>query len=353
MAWSETRVGAGSAGPARPPHELLDDGFAPDPCGLLVIGCGNILRGDDAVGPVLVRTLFARGVPDDVRLVDGGTSGMDVAFGMRGAQRVVIVDAAATGAAPGTIFKVPASEIEELPPIDGLHTHNFRWDHALAFSEWLLGPQRPTDVTVILIEAQSTEFGDSLTSEVEAAMGRVADLIERDFYPAPSSGAGQCVEINRDGYLHLDADLARRHFPADACVARLSGDVLELMPLVNASHGGLVLRQRNPAGDRTLLIHEVLEFGGQHGRFRARWDEQQGVFKVDLTDSQEFGDADRSDGGGGPGVRTMDGLPSGAHRSGDRPESRLDPRLAIPGTPGGRRDQPHRSAPQSSRGGSR
>jgi len=29
---------------------LLDDGFAPASCDVLVIGCGNILRADDAVG---------------------------------------------------------------------------------------------------------------------------------------------------------------------------------------------------------------------------------------------------------------------------------------------------------------
>jgi Ni,Fe-hydrogenase maturation factor len=30
---------------------------------VLVIGCGNLLRGDDGVGPVLVRHLWERGVP--------------------------------------------------------------------------------------------------------------------------------------------------------------------------------------------------------------------------------------------------------------------------------------------------
>jgi len=45
----------------------------------LVIGCGNLLRGDDAVGPVLVRRLLDRGLPDGCEVADGGTSGMDVA----------------------------------------------------------------------------------------------------------------------------------------------------------------------------------------------------------------------------------------------------------------------------------
>ena len=114
-------------------------------CELLVVGCGNLLRGDDAVGPVLVRHLWEAGLPDGVRLVDGGTAGMDIAFQMRGAGRVVVVDATRTGAEPGTIYRVPGEELEDLPPLEGLHTHAFRWDHALAFGRWLLGTTtRPT-----------------------------------------------------------------------------------------------------------------------------------------------------------------------------------------------------------------
>ena len=41
----------------------------------LVIGCGNLLRGDDAVGPVLVRRLLDRGLPAGVEVADGGTCG--------------------------------------------------------------------------------------------------------------------------------------------------------------------------------------------------------------------------------------------------------------------------------------
>lgn len=164
------------------PHELLDDGFAPPPCDVLVIGCGNILRGDDAVGPRLVRELWRRGLPDGVLCADGGTAGMDVAFQMRGAHRVVIVDAARTGSEPGTIFRVPAQEVTSPRELSGLHTHSFRWDHALAFAQWLLGPQCPTDITVFLIELASTELGAELSPQVEAAMHQAADLIATEFW---------------------------------------------------------------------------------------------------------------------------------------------------------------------------
>lgn len=143
----------------------------------VVIGCGNLLRGDDAVGPTLVRHLWERGVPDDVVLVDGGTAGMDVAFKMRGARQVIIVDASSTGSVPGTIFEVPAFELEELPPLEQFHSHAFRWDHALAFARWLLGDDYPDEITVFLIEAADTSFGAELTPCVAASMEVVAEFV--------------------------------------------------------------------------------------------------------------------------------------------------------------------------------
>ena len=32
-------------------------------CHTLVIGCGNLLRADDGVGPVLIRHMWERGLP--------------------------------------------------------------------------------------------------------------------------------------------------------------------------------------------------------------------------------------------------------------------------------------------------
>lgn len=141
----------------------------------LIIGCGNLLRGDDAVGPVLVRRLLDRGLPEGTEVADGGTSGMDVAFRMRGAGRVVLVDAATTGGEPGTLYRLSGADVEVLPPLEGINLHAFRWDHALAFGRWLLKDEYPTDIVVYLIEAGGFEFGAPLTPAVEAAMEELAD----------------------------------------------------------------------------------------------------------------------------------------------------------------------------------
>jgi hydrogenase maturation protease len=164
------------------PYDLLDDGFEPPHRELVVIGCGNLLRGDDGVGPIAIRRLWARGVPDEVRLVDGGTAGLDVAFQMRGARRVIVIDAAITGAAPGTLFRVPGEQLEQdLMMPNTVHPHSVRWDHALALGRWLLGPGFPADVEVLLVEACSLEPGAELSDPVASAMEQVIKLILSEF----------------------------------------------------------------------------------------------------------------------------------------------------------------------------
>jgi hydrogenase maturation protease len=144
---------------------------------VLVVGCGNLLRGDDALGPLLVRMLWERGVPEGVELVDGGTAGLDVAFKMRGRRKVVVVDAARTGARPGTVFRVPGSEVAELPPVTGLHQHAFRWDHALAVGRWLLKDAYPEDVVVVLVEIEQTEPGSDLSAAAQDGLERALAVV--------------------------------------------------------------------------------------------------------------------------------------------------------------------------------
>jgi hydrogenase maturation protease len=141
----------------------------------LIIGCGNLLRGDDGLGPTLIRRLIEAGLPEGVEVADGGTSGMDVAFRMRGANKVILIDAARTGGQAGDIYRLDGTDVEQLPPLEGINLHSFRWDHALAFGHWLLKDEYPQDVVVYLIEGSSFEFGETLSLPVEAAM---AELIE-------------------------------------------------------------------------------------------------------------------------------------------------------------------------------
>ena len=143
----------------------------------LIIGCGNLLRGDDAVGPVLIRHLWDLGLPQVVNCADGGTGGMDVAFQMRGVRHVILVDACVSGSEPGAIFKLKGSEVETLPPLKGINLHAFRWDHALSFAHWLLKDEYPKEISVYLIEAESLVIGEPLSEPVAASMRKLARVL--------------------------------------------------------------------------------------------------------------------------------------------------------------------------------
>lgn len=270
--------------------DTVDPGDLHSPgCEVLVIGCGNLLRGDDGVGPVLVRHLWERGVPTGARLVDGGTAGMDVAFQMRGARRVVIVDAAATGAEPGTIFRVPGEELAELPPLQGLHSHSFRWNHAIALARWALGEDCPDDILVYLIEVAGIELGADLSAPVSTAMEQVIERIETEYLVGlrPAADSEVSVEFTADGYLRLDAPLAASRFPSDTLDATIHDDELWLSPLPGPRSGGLLLKQRNLAGDRSLLIREITEKfaqDGVRGTSRAVWDDTAQALRIPLRD---------------------------------------------------------------------
>jgi hydrogenase maturation protease len=141
---------------------------------MVVIGCGNLNRADDGAGVAVARRLAAQGRDNgaSVRIFDAGTSGMEILFSARGATRLVIVDACASGSEPGAVFEVPGAELEsERAP--SLTLHDFRWDHALYAGRRMYGDAFPRDVTVFLIEAKSLDFGLELSPEVL----RAADLV--------------------------------------------------------------------------------------------------------------------------------------------------------------------------------
>jgi hydrogenase maturation protease len=145
---------------------------------IVVIGCGNPNRSDDGVGPEVVRTLRARGIArDDVRLLDAGTDGMAVIFAARGCRTLLIIDACRSGSEPGAVFEVPGAELEQQYQ-PSLNLHDFRWDHALHAGRMLLREDFPTDVTVLLVEAESIDFGVGLSPAVSAAASKVVDRVE-------------------------------------------------------------------------------------------------------------------------------------------------------------------------------
>ena len=100
---------------------------------------------------------------------------MDVMFQARGSERLIVVDASSTGSEPGTVFEVPGAQLESAGrSSSGCSLHDFRWDHALYAGRRIFKDDFPDDVSVVLIEARTLDYGLELSAPVAAAADRIA-----------------------------------------------------------------------------------------------------------------------------------------------------------------------------------
>jgi hydrogenase maturation protease len=82
---------------------------------ILVLGLGNLLLSDDAVGLHLEAALAAeRGGSDQVEFVDGGTQGLALLHYLANRRAVLVLDAVGLGAEPGSVHVLRGPAIEGL-----------------------------------------------------------------------------------------------------------------------------------------------------------------------------------------------------------------------------------------------
>jgi len=248
---------------------------------IVILGCGNPTRGDDGVGPLLIRRLWERGLPPNVKLVDGGTSGIDVVFHMEGADRVIIVDACLTGEKPGTILRVPSSEVEELPSREETHLHSIKWFHAIAIGKYLLGDRFPRSIDIFLVEGRNFNLGDEISQEVLEAIEILEEVIMKEIIKEEKGS--YTVQLDENGYIRIPPDVARRFFEGCLSVAVVpKGMEFYIFPLPNSKQGGLLLKRINNEGERAVLVWEMLPPGVKNGEKKAIWDEERKALIVSL-----------------------------------------------------------------------
>ena len=106
---------------------------------ILVAGIGNIFMGDDAFGVEVARRLMERNLPDEVRVVDFGIRGLDLAYALQdGYETTILIDAYPHGQPPGTV-SVVEPDVNEISAAPGsfvephsLHPMNvLRMAHAM------------------------------------------------------------------------------------------------------------------------------------------------------------------------------------------------------------------------------
>ena len=132
---------------------------------VLVLGVGNLVMGDDAVG-VLAAQQLQQGYcfADNVEIIDGGTLGLDLLPKLENITHLIMIDAVETGHKVGTCVRLCGNEL----PI-ALQTkvspHQMGLKDLLAVSE-LMG-HLPKEMVLIGVQPGSIEMEIGLTVEVK------------------------------------------------------------------------------------------------------------------------------------------------------------------------------------------
>ena len=146
---------------------------------MLVLGVGNLLMGDEGVGVHVLRLLEQAPPPAGVRLLDGGTGGINLLLEFDGVRDIVLIDATRDGQRGRHITFLQPRNAGELPR--GLGAHDFGLKDLFAVSALL--DQMPSVHLFTISVEQIRPMCLELSPAVAAA---VPDVAQRR---APAGGS--------------------------------------------------------------------------------------------------------------------------------------------------------------------
>ncbi len=155
---------------------VLGSSIAPMAQRVAVIGIGNVLTGDDAIGPHVVRVVEARyALPADVQVIDAGTPGYDLTAFLVGLDAAVLVDAVKAKAAPGELRVYEKTELLSRKPVLAVSPHEPGVREALLNADFM--GVAPPVVRLVGVQPASTETGIGLSPEVRAAIPAAVERV--------------------------------------------------------------------------------------------------------------------------------------------------------------------------------
>ena len=90
--------------------------------GILVLGIGNLLMGDEGAGVHYALLMEAENLPENVDVMDGGTAGFQLLEALESHAHIIMVDATLDGGKPGTIREIRPRFSSDFPK--SLSTHD-------------------------------------------------------------------------------------------------------------------------------------------------------------------------------------------------------------------------------------
>jgi hydrogenase maturation protease len=148
---------------------------------VLIAGIGNIFLGDDGFGVEVARRLLMRPRPGEVRVVDFGIRGLDLAYALQdGYETTILVDAFPHGQPPGTV-SIVEPDLNDLSVSDGdfIQPHAMHPMNVLRMASAMNAPLK----RILVVGCEPADLGGDeghmgLSDVVEAALDGAVNRIE-------------------------------------------------------------------------------------------------------------------------------------------------------------------------------
>jgi len=136
---------------------------------VIILGIGNDLRGDDGIGPTMVKFLNKEIKNPDVKIIDCGVVPENFLSKIESfkPKKVIIIDAIDANKVPGTIHIIKELSNNQL----ALSTHRV----PLSIMVEYLKKTAKVEVVLIGVQVKNTEFGSEMSNEVRVAVKEIAN----------------------------------------------------------------------------------------------------------------------------------------------------------------------------------
>jgi coenzyme F420 hydrogenase subunit delta len=151
---------------------------------IIIFGCGNILFGDDGLGPEVAEQLEREyDIPEHIAVINAGNSIREFLFNIaldeKKPEKIIIVDAMDVGKEPGEIFEIGLDDLPE-NKIDDFSMHQIPTSNLLRELRDFCG----VDVRILSCQVEKIpeEVEPGLSDTLKAKKNEMCKLIAKKYF---------------------------------------------------------------------------------------------------------------------------------------------------------------------------
>jgi hydrogenase maturation protease len=140
---------------------------------IAIVGCGNLLLGDDGIGIYVLNELKKLKLPKNIELIDAGVNAIQILSELNKFEKIIIVDA--IKARVGKLYKFKADKLRNLKS-NLISTHNITLPHTFELLK-ILNKKSLNKITIYGIGVRNIEFGKGLSKKLKKIVPRIVEKI--------------------------------------------------------------------------------------------------------------------------------------------------------------------------------